>query len=79
MLNWNEIADRFFSLYPERQQSEIAKQFQVKQVSVSRWKNHIEKVPMRVLEQVIDSEGVTWDWLFEGVEPKYRRNLREDI
>ncbi len=73
MLDWNEIADRFFSLNPDKQQSEIAEQFQVRQVSVSRWKNHIEKVPMRVLEQTVDADGITWDWLFEGLEPKYRQ------
>ena len=73
MLNWDKVADRFFSLHADKQQSEIAEQFQVKQVSISRWKNHIEKVPMRVLEQTVDADGITWDWLFEGLEPKYRQ------
>ena len=71
MLNWDEIADRFFSLYSGKKQSEIMELFQAKQVSVSRWKNHIEKVPMRVLEQAVDAENLTWDWLLTGRGQKH--------
>ncbi len=73
MLNWNEIADRFFSLYPEKKQSEIVSQFHVKQQSVSSWKTYKEKVPLRVLEQVVDMENLTWDWLLSGREPKHHQ------
>ena len=72
MVNWNEIADRFFSLYSEKKQSELIRLFHSTQAQVSKWKSYREKIPFKILEQAVDSENVTWDWLLEGHEPRYR-------
>jgi hypothetical protein len=72
MVNWNEIADRFFSFYSGKPQSALIQLFQTTQAQVSKWKSYREKIPFKVLEKFVEGEGVTWDWILEGCEPKYR-------
>ena len=79
MLKWNEIADRFFSIYSEKKQSEIVKLFKTTQPSLSHWKTYKEKIPIRVLEQIVDTEDLNWDWLLEGREPKHRESPPERL
>jgi hypothetical protein len=72
MINWNEIADRFFSFYGETPQTDLITKFESSQTQVSKWKGHHEKIPFKVLEKFVERENVTWDWLLEGRMPQHR-------
>ena len=73
MLDWDAIADRFFSMYAGEPQAEIMRRYGTTRAQVSRWKTHGEKIPLRVLEKLVELEGVTWDWILAGRGPKHWR------
>lgn len=72
MLDWNAIADRFFSLHDGEQQADIMRRYETTRAQVSRWKTHGEKIPLKVLDKLVAREAVTWDWLLTGEGPKHR-------
>jgi hypothetical protein len=76
MLNWNEIADRFFSCHAGKNTAELLELFGTNKFSLSKWKSYDEKVPMKHLDKTVETEGVTWDWLLEGRGPKHREKER---
>lgn len=73
MLDWDAIADRFFSVYADKPQSEIVRLYNTTSAQVSRWKAHTEKMPLKVLARLVDLEGVSWDWILAGIDPMRRR------
>jgi Predicted transcriptional regulators len=73
MLNWTEIVDRLFLLYDVSTQTALSDRIGVKQTLISRWTKDPSRRPSwETLEKVVQDKGVTWDWLLEGREPKYR-------
>jgi hypothetical protein len=72
-IDYKGLPNRFFSFFAGRTQISLAKEFNLKQPQLSAWKTGKEKIPWERLESVVDSHGVTWDWLLEGRGPKYRK------
>lgn len=66
------INRRFLSLFPGMKQIEIAALLEVTSSTVSEWKKNKSKVPWEKLEHAAAGFGVRWDWLIDGLEPKYR-------
>ncbi len=72
LLNFKEIGERFFSLYGDYSRDDLAALFGVGPSAISDWRNNRKKVPWDKLVFAVQTKGVTWDWLLEGREPKYR-------
>ncbi len=72
LLNFNEISKRFFSLFSNLDRSGLAGTFEVTPSSISEWRNNKKKIPWDKLIYAVQAKNVTWDWLLEGREPKYR-------
>ena len=66
------ITQRFYSLYPGMKQIEIAASLKVTTTTVNDWKRNKRKVSWERLADAVDTFDVTWDWLIDGLEPKYR-------
>lgn len=64
------INNRFLSLFPDFTQKELAEYFGITQPVVSKWKTFDKQVPWDKLKHVVDSQGISWDWLLEGMEPR---------
>ncbi len=72
MFDKKAINERFFSFFAGRKQAELMALFAVKQATISQWQNHRKQVPWEKLQYLVEKERITWDWLLEGREPKYR-------
>ena len=77
MLNWNEIVERIFEAYDSPPKSKLADMLQLDRSIISKWTTDDTEVKRHptwgMLQKIVDEKGVTWDWLLEGREPKYRR------
>ena len=77
MLKWNEVTQRIFEIYDRPAKYRLAEMLGVNKSVVSQWTTSnqrlLRKPTWDVLTKVIDDKGVTWDWLLEGREPKYRQ------
>jgi len=69
MIDRRAISERFFSCYHDKSRRELAELLDVKQPTVTEWATD-GKVPWRKLKYLSDSQAVSWDWLFDGMEPK---------
>ena len=67
------INQRFLSLFGEMSQTEIAKIFDITPAAVNEWKAGTSQVAWKRLDYAVCEFGVRWDWLIDGLEPKYRR------
>lgn len=67
-----DITGRFLSLFNGEKQTMIAAELGVTSAAVSKWKYNLDKVPWEKLEYAVHKFGVRWDWLLDGLEPKYR-------
>lgn len=67
---------RFFSCFPEMNQREIAEHIKVRPPTVSQWQSGEKPVSWNKLRFLVDSQGVSWDWLLDGIEPKLRSERR---
>jgi transcriptional regulator with XRE-family HTH domain len=72
LLNFNEIAERYFSLYGNFSQKVLAESIGVSQPAINNWRKGRKKVPWDKLIRAVRDHNVTWDWLLEGRGPKYR-------
>ena len=76
MLNWNEIISRIFEIYDCPVKYRLAEMLGVNKSVVSQWTTTNQKLwrkpTWEVLVKVVNDKGVTWDWLLEGREPKFR-------
>ena len=76
MLKWQEIIFRIYELYDVKTQISLAESLGVTRGLVSRW--HMKDESKRrtptwdTMAKIVEEKGVTWDWLLEGREPKYR-------
>ena len=65
-LSRHGINKRFFGLFSDMSQSEIAEELGITQTSVCRWFNDKATVPWKRLKYAVDTKGTTWEWLLEG-------------
>lgn len=72
MFDLNEFLVRLFSVYDVRTQTELGKCLGVSQDLISNWKRGKALPTLEMLAKVVEDKGLTWDWLLEGREPKYR-------
>lgn len=66
------INQRFLAFFCNMTQKEMAAYFEVTQPAVSGWKNFDRQIPWEKLKMVADIKSVSWEWLLEGIEPKFR-------
>ncbi len=66
------INHRFLTLFSGLKYTEIAAELGVTSSSVSEWKRNKRRVSWKRLEYAVDKFNVRWDWLIDGIEPKYR-------
>ncbi len=60
------INQRFLSLYPECSNAKLGKELGVRDTTVFKWRHDMEQVAWERLKYVVDTKGVTWEWLIEG-------------
>ena len=72
MFNTKEINTRFLSCFPGKKRYELATLFGVSRSFVSQWVIGAKQVPWDTLKQLVDAEQISWNWLLEGIEPKFR-------
>ncbi len=72
LLNFKEINERFLSLFDNLSRAELATLFAVSLTAISNWHTGRKKVPWDKLAYAVQSKNVTWDWLLDGRDPKYR-------
>lgn len=65
------INRRFRSLYLEMKQINMANALGVTPATVTDWKKNKMQVSWARLEDAVNTFGVRWDWLLDGLEPKY--------
>ncbi len=63
---------RFLKLFKGMKIGEIAAELGITGSVVSEWRHGKSQVPWKRLEYAVDKFNVRWDWLIDGVEPKYR-------
>ncbi len=63
---------RFFTLFRGKKTFEIAEELGVLSSTVSQWRHLINRVSWNRLQCAVDKFNVRWDWLIDGIEPKYR-------
>lgn len=74
----DEINSRFLSLFEGQKQTSIAAKLGVTSAAVSEWKHNLDRVPWEKLKYAVDTFGVRWDWLLDGLEPMYRDTEHHD-
>ena len=76
MLNWLEILSRIYELYGVKTQTSLAECLGITRSLISRWRMKDENKRLtptwETMTKIVKDKGVTWDWLLEGREPKYR-------
>lgn len=72
MIDKQAICGRFFSCYGDYSRRGLAKILGVRQPTVTEWSSG-GRVPWNKLKYLSDSQGVSWDWLIDGIEPKWSR------
>lgn len=76
VMDKREIALRFFECHSPRTPYQLAKLLGVHPPLVYRWHDGNAPVPWHWLKMLVDEQGLCWDWLIDGKEPKYR-NVHE--
>ena len=69
------ISARFFHCFHNESHLSIAVKLGVSRQSVDQWKNNDRPIPWEKLKVVVDTLGLSWDWLIEGWEPRERRHI----
>lgn len=67
------INQRFLSLFKGMTQPEIAKHLNVTPGAVSGWNRNFSQVSWKRLMDAVETYGVRWDWLIDGLEPMNRQ------
>ncbi len=57
----------------DKKQAALMHLFNVTQSTISNWRTCRKMVPWEKLKYLVEKEQITWDWLLEGREPKYRQ------
>ncbi len=66
------INRRFLSLFETSSQTDTAKILSVTPNAVHEWTRVKSRVPWKRLDFAVNHFNVRWDWLLDGIEPKYR-------
>lgn len=69
MFDTAEINMRYLSRFSPLAPIELAKKLGIKHSTVYQWKSGKRQVPWERLKEVIDSEGLSWDWMLCGEPP----------
>ncbi len=64
--DWEKINQRFFALFPNMSQTELAKFLGVTQGAVCSWSMNRRHIPWGRLRWAVAQKNVTWEWLLEG-------------
>ncbi len=72
MLDKQRIYQRFTAFYSVKTPYELAMKLGISHSMTYQWRDGTSPVPWRRLKALVDEQGVSWDWLLEGREPKYR-------
>lgn len=70
--DFKAVNARFFSCFPDMNQQELAKHLKVKQPTVSQWQTGLKPASWNKLRFLVDSQDISWDWLLDGIKPKFR-------
>lgn len=79
MLDKEGIYQRFIDCYPVKGITELAAQFGIKYQTIHGWKQGKYPVPWPRLKELVDAQGLSWDWLIDGKEPKHRKRRKGEI
>lgn len=71
--NRTGINHRFLSLFPNMTLTQLAAILGVTSGAVSGWNRGFSQVSWERLYYAVTTFGVRWDWLIDGLEPKYRK------
>ena len=77
MFDRREIYEHFASCYPVETPSALAEILELTRQIVNHWKSGVRPIPWHRLKTLVDEQGVSWDWLLEGKEPKYRHHAKK--
>lgn len=78
MLDRQEIARRFFECYPTKTRYALAKNFGVHLSITYKWHEGLAPVPWHRIKDLVDEQGISWDWIIDGKEPKYRQRQNNE-
>ena len=79
MLNRREIDLRFFECFPDQTCYALAKKFDVHPSLTYQWQAGKAHVPWHRLKSLVDEQGLSWDWLIDGREPKRRKRRNSQM
>ena len=77
MLDREGIYTRFADCHDAVRSAQLAKIYGVTRQTANSWKHGTNPIPWEYLKSLVDTQGLSWDWLIEGKEPKHCRR-RED-
>ena len=72
MLDRKGIYERVMTQYSVTRPVDLARKLGVKPQVVLQWKEGVRQVPWHRLKVLVDAQGLCWDWLIEGKEPKHQ-------
>lgn len=74
MFDRQAIYARFAGCYGAESAVQLAGILGVNRKTVYQWESGARQVPWKRMKRVVDEQGLRWDWLLEGKEPKNRPN-----
>lgn len=78
ILDKRSICLRFFECHSPKTPYQLAIKLGVHPPLVYRWRDGDAPVPWRWLKMLVDDQGLSWDWLIEGTDPKKRTRRKGD-
>lgn len=78
MFDRKGIYERVMAQYSVVRPVELARKLGIRPQVVLQWKEGVRQVPWLRLKALVDDQGLSWDWLIEGKEPKYRRHANKE-
>lgn len=72
MLDKKKINRRFFECYADMDRQKIQQYFDSHHSAVGRWYHGTSPVPWKKLKHLVDTRGISWDWLLEGAGARTR-------
>ena len=70
MFDKQGIFKRFAACYPADTIAELARTIGVHHSTVFQWRSGKNPIPWLRLKTLVDEQGISWDWLIDGVEPQ---------
>lgn len=66
------INTRFLSCFQGVTQNDVAERLGINRSFISAWRTNRKQVPWETLQYAVVHESLSWEWLIEGRDPKYR-------